>query len=233
MMQSNPQLLEVFSNPTVPYDQKRKVLSALITRTRLRPTTGERAGCGIGRGETLSVQTVARRYAAALADVVTARGESREVRDELMAWETMMQSNPQLLEVFSNPTVPYDQKRKVLSALITRTRLRPTTANFLQVLLQNQRLAELGEVNKRFAQVMDERSGLVTAAVTTARPVGEDSREALRAKLSEITGKRVNLSFSTDEDLIGGIIARIGSTIYDGSVRNQLEQVKERLSGKS
>lgn len=181
----------------------------------------------------MSVQTVARRYAAALADVVTAKGEASEVRDELTSWENMMQSNPQLLEVFASPIVPYDQKRKVLNALIARARLRPTTANFLQVLLQNQRLAELGEVNKRFAQVMDERSGVVTAAVTTARPVSADSQEALRAKLSAITGKRVNLSFATDEDLIGGIVARIGSTIYDGSVRNQLEQVKEKLAGNS
>jgi F-type H+-transporting ATPase subunit delta len=175
------------------------------------------------------VQAVARRYATALADVVIQRGEAREVRDELTAWEEMMQSNEQLLEVFRNPTIPYEQKRKVLNALIERTRVRPMTANFLQVLLQNQRLAELGEVNKRFAQVMDERSGVVSAQVTTARPVAESSQEALRNKLATLTGKKVSLSFTTDEELIGGIVARIGSTIYDGSVRNQLQQVKERM----
>jgi F-type H+-transporting ATPase subunit delta len=175
------------------------------------------------------VQAVARRYATALADVVVARGEAREVRDELTAWEEMMQSNEQLLEVFRNPTIPYEQKRKVLSALIERTRVRPLTANFLQVLLQNQRLAELGEVNKRFTQVLDERSGVVTAQVTSARPVPESSQEALRSKLAALTGKKVSLSFTTDKELIGGIVARIGSTIYDGSVRSQLQQVKERM----
>ncbi len=179
----------------------------------------------------MSVQTVARRYAAALADVVTARGEAREVREELSAWESMMQTNVQLMEVFGNPTVPYEQKRKVLSALIERTRVRPTTANFLHVLLQNQRLAELGEINKRFAQVLDERAGVVSAEVITARPVPDASREALRAKLIAMTGKDVRLSFTTDEELIGGIVTRIGSTIYDGSVRNQLQQFKERLAG--
>ena len=179
----------------------------------------------------MSVQTVARRYAAALADVVMARGEAREVREELSAWESMMQTNAQLMEVFGNPTVPYEQKRKVLSALIERTRVRPTTANFLHVLLQNQRLAELGEINKRFAQVLDERAGVVSAEVITARPVPDASREALRAKLISMTGKDVRLSFTTDEELIGGIVTRIGSTIYDGSVRNQLQQFKERLAG--
>ncbi|HKQ99884.1 MAG TPA: ATP synthase F1 subunit delta [Pyrinomonadaceae bacterium] len=175
------------------------------------------------------MQMVARRYATALADVVTARGEAQEVLDELRGWERMMQSNGQLLEVFRNPTIPYEQKRKVLSTLIARSRVRQTTANFLQVLLQNQRLAELSEVNKRFAQVLDERSGVVSAEVTTARPVPQSSQETLRAKLAEMTGKSVRLSFTTDEDLIGGIVTRIGSTIYDGSVRNQLQQVKERM----
>ena len=175
---------------------------------------------------------VARRYATALADVVMAGGEAQEVQKELTAWSEMMQSNEQLLEVFRNPTIPYDQKRKVLNTLISRTRVRPTTANFLQVLLQNQRLAELGEVNKRFAQILDERSGVVSAQVTTARPVPQSSQEALRAKLAAMTGKNVRLSFTTDEELIGGIVTRIGSTIYDGSVRNQLQRVKERLVGK-
>ena len=179
----------------------------------------------------MSVQTVARRYATALADVVTARGEAQEVRQELDAWANMILSNEQLLEVFRNPTIPYDQKRKVLTTLVARTRVRPTTANFLQVLLQNQRLADLGEINKRFAHVLDERSGVVSAQVTTARAVPPASQEALRSKLASLTGKSVRLSFTTDETLIGGIVARIGSTIYDGSVRNQLKQVKERLVG--
>ncbi|HEX7997327.1 MAG TPA: ATP synthase F1 subunit delta [Pyrinomonadaceae bacterium] len=178
------------------------------------------------------MQTVARRYAAALADVVAERGEARQVQEELSAWELMIRNNAQLQEVFSNPTIPYDQKRKVLSTLIERTRVRPMTANFLQVLLQNQRLTELGEVNKRFAHVLDERSGIVSAQVTTARPVPESSQQALRQKLTTLTGKEVRLSFQTDEELIGGLITRIGSTVYDGSVRTQLQQVKEKMAGK-
>ncbi|MGB7925975.1 MAG: ATP synthase F1 subunit delta [Pyrinomonadaceae bacterium] len=180
----------------------------------------------------MSAQAVARRYAAALADVVIARGEAREAQEELSAWARMMETNALLMEVFSNPTIAYEQKRNVLNALIKRTNVRPTTANFLQVLLQNQRLAELGEINKRFAQVLDERAGVVSAEVTTARPVPEASQEALRANLARLTGKDVRLSFTTDEELIGGLVTRIGSTIYDGSVRNQLQQFKERLAGK-
>ena len=177
------------------------------------------------------MQTVARRYAAALADVVTARNEAREVKEELAAWEQMMLASPQLLEVFRNPTIPYEQKRRVVASLIERTRVRPTTANFLQLLLQNHRLAELREINHHFVQELDRRSGVVSAQVTTARPVPEQAQESLRARLSELTSSKVRLQFEVDEDLIGGIVTRIGSTVYDGSVRSQLEQIKERMAG--
>lgn len=179
----------------------------------------------------MSVQTVARRYATALADVVIARGETKDVHDELLEWEQMMRANSNLLEIFANPTVPYDQKQKLLRALIDRAKVLQTTANFLQVLLQNQRLAELGEVNKRFATVLDERAGAISADVSTARSVPTATQDALRSKLTVMTGKNVRLTFKTDEELIGGIVTRIGSTIYDGSVRNQLERAKTKLIG--
>jgi len=174
---------------------------------------------------------MARRYAAALADVVIAQGEAREVQEELNTWAQMMEANSSLLEVFRNPTIPYEQKRKVLNTLIARTGVRPTTANFLQVLLQNHRLAELNEINKKFAQVFDERSGVVSAQVTTARTLPESTRETLRAQLGIMTGRKVRLDFAVDEELIGGVMTRIGSTVYDGSVRTQLQQIKQKMSG--
>lgn len=179
----------------------------------------------------MSLQAVARRYAVALADVVESRSESKEVREELSAWDEMTRANPQLLEVFRNPTIPYEQKRGVLNELIRRARLRPTTANFLQVLLQNQRLADLSEVNRQFAHELDRRAGVVTAHVTSARPIPTDAQEALRARLAKLTGSSVRLQFEVDESLIGGVVTRIGSTLYDGSVRGQLQQIKQKMIG--
>jgi F-type H+-transporting ATPase subunit delta len=177
------------------------------------------------------LQTVARRYAVALADVVTAHGEAKEIRDELSAWEEMTRANAQLLEVFRHPTIPQEQKRRVLDELIARARVRPTTANFLRVLLQNHRLADLEEINRQFAHELDRRTGVVTAQVTTARPVPPQAQEALRAQLGQLTGSSVRLQFAVDEELIGGVVTRIGSTVYDGSVRGQLEQVRQRMIG--
>ncbi len=179
----------------------------------------------------MSLQTIARRYAVALADVVTARGESSEVREELFAWEEMMRTNSSLLEVFRNPTIPYEQKRGLVNTLVKRLSVRSITDNFLQVLLQNHRLADLNEINKSFVQELDRRAGVVTAHVTTARPVAELAQESLRARLGELTGSTVRLQFAVDEDLIGGILTRIGSTVYDGSVRTQLQQLKQTMAG--
>jgi F-type H+-transporting ATPase subunit delta len=179
----------------------------------------------------LSLQTVARRYASALADVVIERREEREVQKEIELWASMVDSNPRLKEVFANPTVVYEQKQTVLEELISRTRVRETTASFLRVLLRNQRLAQLPEVAARFGHVLDERAGVVAAEITTARPIPEELKKALHDTLASTTGRTVRLTFATDEAIIGGLVARIGSTVFDGSVENNLERLAEGLVG--
>ncbi len=179
----------------------------------------------------MSLQTIARRYASALADVVVERKEEREVREEIEQWASMIESNAELKEVFANPTVAYDDKRKVLEELISRTRVRPTTASFLRVLLRNQRLSQLRDVSERFALVLDERAGVVSADVTTAIPISEDLKNTVRETLAAATGRRVRVSFSTDETIIGGMVARIGSTIFDSSVQNRLDRLSDELAG--
>lgn len=179
----------------------------------------------------MSLQTVARRYASALADVVIERKEEREVQQEIDQWASMIEANPELKEVFANPTIAYDQKRKVLEELISRTRVRPTTASFLRVLLRNQRLSQLRDVGQRFAQVLDERGGVVSASVTTAKPIPEDMKNQVRETLMAATGRTVRVTFNTDETIIGGLVARIGSTIFDGSVQNRLQRLSDELAG--
>jgi F-type H+-transporting ATPase subunit delta len=177
----------------------------------------------------MSLQTIARRYASALADVAVERNEEARVQLEINAWADLIENNSQLSEVFANPTVPYDQKRRVLEELITRTRVGETAGSFLRVLLRNQRLAELKYIAERFSQVLDERHGIVGANVTTARPIPEDVRTALRDALSAKTGRNVRLSFSTDESIIGGVVTQIGSTIFDGSIQGHLDRLAGEL----
>ena len=180
----------------------------------------------------MSLQTIARRYAAALADVAIPRGEEQKVKEEVQAWGSMVDENAQLKEVFNNPTVPYEQKRRLLKELITKSGVGVTTAAFLQVLLKNQRLSQIKDIAERYSQILDQRSGIVAAHVTTARPVAEAQKNALREALGQLTGANVRLEFETDETIIGGVVARIGSTIFDGSVETQLQRLTADMANR-
>ncbi len=172
---------------------------------------------------------VARRYASALADVVTKNSETQEVQTEIQQFTQLLTDNPNLTEVFSNPSVAYEQKGKLLDTIITKTKPRPTTANFLRILLKNQRLAELPAVSEKFSSVLEERAGVVSAEITTAQPLGEPEKKSLQNRLEEVTGKKVLLKYQIDDQIIGGVVTKIGSTIYDGSVKTQLETLKNQM----
>lgn len=177
----------------------------------------------------MSIETIARRYATALADVVTKTGEVETVKAELKTWEEMIGSNVQLQSAFRNPSIAHASKEKVLEGLLSKARPAKTTSNFLRVLLKNSRLTDLAAVNAKFESVLEERSGVLTAEVTSARELSEAERADLKASLEKLTGKRVKFNFNIDTNIIGGVITRIGSTVYDGSVKTQLENLKEEL----
>lgn len=177
----------------------------------------------------MSVETVARRYATALADVVLKSGETETVKSELKIWEDLIKSNSNLQNALENPSIPQVNKENVLESLLKKAKPAKTTANFLRILIKNGRLTELSEINKKFAAVLDERSGIVSANVTSARPLTEAQKAEFQANLTKLTGKKVNLNFNIDENIIGGVVTRVGSTVYDGSVKTQLENLKQQL----
>lgn len=177
----------------------------------------------------MSVETVARRYAGALADVVTKSGETDKIQAELKTWEEMIDSNADLRNAFSNPAIPQSNREKVLEALLAKSNPTPATANFLRILLRNGRIAELGHINSRFKGVLEERAGFVSGKVVSARPLADGEKSELQSNIEKMTGKKVTLNFDIDESIIGGVVTTIGSTVYDGSVKTQLQQLKEQL----
>ena len=178
----------------------------------------------------MSVETVARRYATALADIVTKTNETNKIKTELKSWESLIAENANLHEVFGNPAIQQTQKEKVLESLIEKTQPAKTTANFLRILLRNGRLTELAQINNKFESVLQERSGVISAKITSARPLGDDEKRELQSNLEKMTGKRVDLDFDINQELIGGVVTTIGSTVYDGSVKTQLENLKAQLA---
>ena len=177
----------------------------------------------------MSVETIARRYAGALADVVTKTNETESVRGELKVWEQMIAGSSELDHIFANPAIQHADKEKVLESLLERSAPSKTTANFLRVLLRNGRLTDLAAINERFDIEIEERSNISSVQVTSARELGEAERADLRANLEKLTGRQVKLNFDINESLIGGIVTRVGSTVYDGSVKTQLQNLKEQL----
>lgn len=177
----------------------------------------------------MSVATIANRYARALADVIIEKREVNEVSAELKQFAGLQEGHAQLREVFASPVIAQERKRAVLSALLAQFNPRPTSHNFLQLLLTNNRLHQLGAMLRALDKELDNRMNIVTAEVTTARAINDAERQLLHNSLQTVTGKEVRLDFKTDPDIIGGVVTRVGSKVYDGSIKNQLAQMKQRL----
>ena len=177
----------------------------------------------------MSVETIARRYATALADIVTKTGETETVKAELKSWDELINSSVDLRTAFSNPAIQHIDKENVLGALINKTNPSRTTANFLRILLENSRLTDLSAILEKFESELEVRGGMVAAEITSARELSEAEKAELSRSLAGLTGKTVKPNFKIDTDIIGGVITRIGSTVYDGSVKTQLENLKKEL----
>jgi F-type H+-transporting ATPase subunit delta len=181
----------------------------------------------------MTLSAVATRYANALADVVTA-GKStlrpEEALAQLRAFQALLESSGELHNALLTPAVAASRKKAVVSRLGEKLGISRIARNFLFVLLDHRRIAALPEVIHSFETIVDERLGFARAEVQSARELSESLRGSLGAELERLTGKRVRARFAVEPDLVGGVVARIGSTVYDGSVRGQLRSLERRLN---
>jgi F-type H+-transporting ATPase subunit delta len=175
---------------------------------------------------------VAARYAEALADAVLAPGSGADAQRalaELHAFEEIVQSSPELRNVLLSPAVSITRKRAVVGRFASSVPLSPFVRNFLFIVVDRRRADLLGEMAQAFEAVLDERTGVVRAEVRSAAALNERQRSTLQEELSRVANRQVRCEFSIEPALLGGVVARIGSTVYDGSVRSQLEILRERL----
>jgi F-type H+-transporting ATPase subunit delta len=180
----------------------------------------------------MTLSAVATRYAKALADVTTAAaGLKPDVAlSQLRAFETTLNESRELQNALATPAVPASRKRAVVGRLAEILKLSTIARNFLFVLIDHRRIALLGEILHSFELIVDESQGFARAEVSSPRELTEPQRGAISAQLERLTGKRIRMRFAVDPALIGGVVARIGSTVYDGSVRGQLQTLGRRLS---
>jgi F-type H+-transporting ATPase subunit delta len=182
-----------------------------------------------GDKEFLLAIAIANRYARALADVVARTGDYRRVQEELQDFAAAFRESADLRDVLRTPAVAPQDKTRVLEAIVQRLGTSTIGGNFLRVLLGNYRLALLGEIIAAFQKIANERLGVAQVEIASATELSEAERGALVARFEALTQKRVEVDFRVERNLLGGIEARIGSTVYDGSVRGHLERMRERL----
>lgn len=175
---------------------------------------------------------VANRYARALADVVAQTGEYRRVQGELQDFASVYAESADLRDVLRTPAIAPQNRRRVLEAILRRLGTSMISANFLRVLFDNYRLEMLEEIIEAFQKLANERLGVAQVKIASATELSEAERGMLTARFESLTEKRVEVDFRVDGNLLGGIEARIGSTVYDGSVRGHLERIRERLTAR-
>ena len=173
---------------------------------------------------------IAKRYGKALASVSLKLGRHERVGQELSRFDELLNQSPELQLFYRNPAISLPKKRAATEELVRRLRLDQTTSNFILVLVDKHRVGYFGEIRRSFEEAINEHLGVVGARVTTAFEIDDEIKTKLEHKLERLTGKRVLLKFEIRPTLVGGVITRIGDTIYDGSVRQQLELIKQRLS---
>jgi F-type H+-transporting ATPase subunit delta len=184
----------------------------------------------------MTLSAVAARYANALADVVTAPGSAlspQKAVAELRAFQAALDESHELREALATPAVPASRKKAVVGRIADVLGASRVARNFLFVLIDHRRVGSLASIVQQFEDVIDARLGFARADVTSAVPLDERQRADLGAELERITGKRIRAHFGVDAALIGGAMARIGSTVYDGSVRGQLASLERRLTAES
>lgn len=175
---------------------------------------------------------VASRYARAFADVVLdGKLDPKQVTEQLGAIVELYRSNLDLRRVWESPAIAAEQKRKLLDAIVERNAVLRPVRNFVAVLIDHGRIREVEAIARQFEAELNHRLGIVEAEVTSARPLEEAESRELLAEVARVTGKQVSAEYKIDRSLIGGATIRVESTVYDGSVRGQLQKMKEQLSG--
>lgn len=173
---------------------------------------------------------IASRYARAFAEVVIdQRLDPDHASAELNAVAALLKSSPELRTVLANPSVAHKQKLGLLDAIVSRLHASKPLRNFMAVLIDHRRIPQAIEIAEKFREELNQRLGIAEAQVRSARELTPEEKRLLEQEMARITGKTVRASYSRDDELLGGAVVRIGSTIYDGSIRGQLRKIKENL----
>jgi len=178
----------------------------------------------------VTTRTAATRYARALLDVARKEADPQAAEADLASFVTLFQGNETLEQVLTNPAIPVQKKVALVRELVARAGLSPTVVKLLSLLAERDRLALLPDVLEEYRRRLLDYLNVVRAEVVTAVPLPGERVQALESALAEMTGRTVAMTARVDPAIIGGVVTRIGSVVYDGSVKRQLEKMRETLT---
>jgi F-type H+-transporting ATPase subunit delta len=162
--------------------------------------------------------------------VLSARLDADRSVAELRAIATLLAESSELRRVWENPAIPAEQKRRVLDIVAQRNELPKQVRNLVAVLIDHRRIHFLVPIIAQLEKELNARLGFAEAQITSARELGDAEKRELETQVGKLTGKKVRARYGRDSSLLGGAVVRVGSTIYDGSVKGQLERLKEAIS---
>jgi F-type H+-transporting ATPase subunit delta len=174
-------------------------------------------------------EAVARRYGAAMADVATERNNVPRVKADFASFVAAFYEAADLRSVLDNPSVAIAVKVKVIEAIAAKMELDGSVTNFVRLIVRHGRTELLHEVEATLGEELNARMGIAQAEVTSAGKLGDAERRELTAAIEKRTGMKIEASFTEDTELLGGAVVRVGSTVYDGSVRERLSRLREQL----
>ncbi len=179
----------------------------------------------------MTSRTAAARYARALLDVATTESVDLEtVARELDEFVTFLGQQPALERVLLNPAIPAPRKRSSMEEIVRLSGFTPVVSKLLILLADGDRLNLLHDITSTFHELLAQRRNIIRAEITSAEPLSGEKMGAIEKKLTAMTGKRVAMTTKVDTGIIGGVVARVGSTVYDASVATQLKKMRERLT---
>ncbi len=174
---------------------------------------------------------LAARYARAFAQVVTSTNlQSAPALEQLRNFAATLSSSRELREVLMNPSLAIQQKLGVIDAIAQRLNMSQSVRNFVAVIMDHQRLPELDSILTEYAALADTNAGMTEVEIVSARPLADEERNTLISTAGTLAGSQISATFTEDASLLGGAVLKIGSTIYDGSLKAQLAWMKQRLA---
>lgn len=175
--------------------------------------------------------TLSRRYAKALLAIGQEDGNYAQYGEEISAFADLLAQSDELHQSLTNPIYPVDTRAGVLDAVLAKCGFSTITNNFLLLLQDKNRMDQLGAIVEIYGNLVDELSGIVRATVTSAKPLNDEAGDRVKETLEKLTGKQVVMEFEDNPELIGGLVARVGDLVLDGSIKTQLESLRNSLKG--